>query len=258
MKDFSFTGSWWLPERPQRKMAGMLSLSEHALRLVLYDELREVAFPESGVISVSDLQFEQADVVHGIRHEDNALVTLLEMRGYTWGIPRGHVTNHFDVAMALIGQGHADVDAFDRVDAEFDYLKAWIQPPTRVVQNTGASNLAQIRTNIVELGSAELSDGAALRLYSGVAGSWGDDVTSLAEYCALSLTAPDAVPGLSLIARVLRPMQDLLMLSLGRPVRLTEVRLSVGSGLDRLVLAATSQSINPRPLQGRTSLLTAA
>ncbi len=194
--------------------------------------------PESGVTVFEDLQISEADVVHGIRHEDKALVTLLGASGYTWGIPHGHVTNSYDVELALVGRGHATSDAFDRVDLEFDYLKAWAQPPSRIILTPDDRDIAQIRTNVVELAHTTLSDGAGLRLYSGVAGSLGDDVTNLVEYCALSLTVLEPVSGLDLVSRVLRPTQDLLMVSLGRAVRLTEARLSVGSGRERLVLTA--------------------
>lgn len=237
MQELTFTGSWWLPERPQRKMAGSLTLTHASLHLVLYDELREAEAPATGVTVVEDLQLSEADVVHGVRHEDNALITLLGVSGYTFGIPLGHVTNSYEVDLALFGRGHATIDGFERVDVEFDYLKAWVQPPSRVV-HSGDAQVAQIRTNEVEVARSALSDGANLRLYSGVVGSFGDDVTNLSEYCALSLTVSEPVRGLDLISRVLRPTQDLLMTALGRPVRLTETRLATGGGRERLVLTA--------------------
>jgi hypothetical protein len=237
MQELAFTGSWWLPERPQRKLAGSLTLTHASLHLVLYDELREVEAPATGVMVVEDLQLSEADVVHGIRHEDNALVTLLGVTGYTFGIPIHHVTNYYEVDLALLGRGHAPIDGFERIDIEFDYLQAWVQPPSRVV-TSGDAQIAQIRTNEVEIARSTLSDGATLRLYSGVVGSFGDDVANLSEYCALSLAVSEPVRGLELISRVLRPAQDLLMTALGRPVRLTEARLATGSGHERLVLTA--------------------
>ncbi|TQN42365.1 hypothetical protein FHU33_1764 [Blastococcus colisei] len=238
MEDISFSGSWWLPENPDRKLAGRLVYdAADSLQLVLYDNLREIAVSETGVYE-GELKLQAEPIVHGIRHDDRNFVTLVGVRGSNLEMPAVYVTSVFDVDLALLGSSHVSEDAFERVDVEFDYLKAWAQPPTRVVRDPNAPDLHQIRTAISELASCDVGDGSAVALYTGVVGVFGDNATDLIEYCAFQMTVPEARQGLDLVNQVVRPLQDLLMVSLGREVRLTEVRLSHQEGEHRMVLEA--------------------
>lgn len=238
MEDISFNGSWWLPDNPDRKLAGKLVYdAADSLQLVLYDNLHEIPSSETGVYE-GEVKSQTEPIVNGIRHDDRKFVTLVGVRGTNLEVPAVYVTTIFDVDLALLGGLHVSEDAFERVDVEFDYLKAWAQPPTRVIRDPTAPDLHQIRTDISELASCDLEDGSSVALYTGVVGVFGDNATDLIEYCAFRRTVPEAGQGLDLVNQVVRPLQDLLMLSLGREVRLTEVRLSRQEGEHRIVLEA--------------------
>jgi hypothetical protein len=188
MDDFRFSGSWWLPQRPDRKLAGELSFTSGRLQLVSYDHLRELVLGE-GLNTVEGRTWTEEPVVHGIRHGDQQFVTLLGVSGSALDVPATFVTNVFEADLAYLGT--VEYDSFCRVDAEFDYLHAWAHPTQRTLDDPTEPFVARIRTDVMDVVAADLEDGAELHVYSGVAGRSGTDGVDLGEYCSVSLSLPN-------------------------------------------------------------------
>jgi len=237
MEHVSFDGQWWLPEKPQRRIPGTLSLdADNGLMLLLHGDLWETIFSESG--SSDDVTTRTAAVVHGIRHDDQKYITLFEVSGTYWPMPSDYARTVYGVGLGLVNARLTE-DLFARLDVEFDYLSAWTQPPSRSDRDQSNPDVIRISTGNRELGKTELASGARLSLYSGVVGSWSGSETNVREYCAFALEPVEQCAGRDLIAWVVRPLQNLLAVALGRPVRLTEVRLSTAEEATQRTVAET-------------------
>lgn len=225
MEATSFDGQFWLPEQPKRRIPGTLSLSDdHGLMLLLHGDLWETVVPESGRLDVNGPVTNAAAVVHGLRHDDQKTVTLFEVRGSFWPMPLSmtYSRSQYGVRLAMIGALFTD-DQFVSVDVEFDYLRAWAYPASRIERDE--PNVIRVRSDNIQLAKVDLADEWNLLLYTGFVGSSGDDETSVREYCAFRITPPEPQPSRVLLDKCIQPLQDLLVISLGRPVALTGIRL---------------------------------
>ncbi|MCU0271197.1 MAG: hypothetical protein MUF83_21515 [Acidimicrobiales bacterium] len=81
-----------------------------------------------------------------------------------------------------------------------------------------------MRVKPVDLAEAAVP-GARVRLVSGVEGSAGDDHVHLSRWTSFAVRPASSAGAQALIAEFVRPLQDLLVFSLGRSVRLTSLRL---------------------------------
>jgi hypothetical protein len=163
-------------------------------------------------------------VVHG-RTRDGADITLLDVVGLmSLPIPSAEVRETHTVALACIG-GHFDEDAFIEARAEFDWLDAWLDPPSIVDNNvTGSRDETVVRVGRSEFARAEIV-GGTLRLITGVAGREGPSAIHLDRRSAISINLNEPQPWQTILDSWIRPFHDLLTISIGRPVRLTELRL---------------------------------
>jgi hypothetical protein len=163
-------------------------------------------------------------VVHG-RTRDGADITLLDIGGLmSLPVPSAEVRETHTAAVACIG-GHFGEDAFIEARAEFDWLDAWLDPPSIVDDNvTGARDETVVRVGRSELARAEIV-GGTLRLITGVAGREGPSAIHLDRWSAVSIELNEPQPWQTILDSWIRPFHDLLTVSIGRPVRLTELRL---------------------------------
>jgi hypothetical protein len=128
------------------------------------------------------------------------------------------------VSVACIG-GHFGEDAFIEARAEFDWLDAWLDPPSIVDDNvTDSRDETVVRVGRSELARAEIL-GSTVRLISGVAGREGPSAIHLDRRSAVSIDLNEPQPWQTILDSWIRPFHDLLTISIGRPVRLTELRL---------------------------------
>ncbi len=134
------------------------------------------------------------------------------------------VRETYTVSVACIG-GHFSEDAFIEARAEFDWLDAWLDPPSIVDDNvTGSRDETVVRVGRSELARAEIV-GGTLQLITGVAGREEPSAIHLDRRSAVSIDLNEPQPWRTILDSRIRPFHDLLTISIGRPVRLTKLRL---------------------------------
>jgi hypothetical protein len=224
MDVYSAEGVWWRPEASQHRVPGTLTSDEDGVQLVVYGPLRPSTSSKVGVVKIEGPVWVTTPVVHG-RTRDGADITLLDVGGLmSLPVPSAEVRETHTVAVACIG-GHFGEDAFIEARAEFDWLDAWLDPPSIVDDKApGSRDETVVRVGRSELARAEIV-GGTLRLITGVAGREGPSAIHLDRRSALGIDLNEPQPWQTILDSWIRPFHDLLTISIGRPVRLTELRL---------------------------------
>jgi hypothetical protein len=225
MDIYSAEGVWWRPEASQRRVPGTLTSDADGVQLAVYGPLRPSIPSEVGVVKIAGSEWVATPVVHG-RTRDGAAITLLDVGGLmSLPVPfAAEVPETYTVSIACIG-GHFSEDAFIEARAEFDWLDAWLDPPPIVDDNvTGSRDETVVRVGRSELARAEIV-GGTLRLITGVAGREGPSAIHLDRRSAVSIDLNEPQPWQTILDSWIRPFHDLLTISIGRPVRLTELGL---------------------------------
>ena len=219
MEFFVAPGRFWLPQPQRRMVHGSLTFDEDGVRLVLTDPLRAPHVREDGIVSGSPEPADEA-VVHGWLR-DGRPVTLLRLRG--WSMPADGMTETWFADFAVSG-GHISGDGFSQMTVIFDYLMPWVQPPG-IVRHELLSSSLTVETQQATLAQTELGDGRTVRLVTGVEGGHADDSVHLDQWCGLQVTGEKLVPVLEVLNSWARPLQDLLVVCIGQPVRIEQVLL---------------------------------
>ncbi|MBT2423154.1 hypothetical protein J7F01_18530 [Streptomyces sp. ISL-22] len=257
MEYFSVEGSWWLPGGDTVGIPGMLTFDSEGLTLVLH----------GGSLEPSGAQFGEpfaVPVVHG-RTRDGQEVSLLDADGLALGIGPAVKEADYRVNLALLGC-HAEGNAIVQAEAEFDYLDAWLAPPS-IREDDGGLDLITVRPGRTELASAAV-DNDNVHLVARVVGKWSDTSVHLDRSCAFSIDCAQPLRWQEIINRRIRPFHDLLTFTLGRSVRMTGLRLTPdgASGSTPRVCKAYFAAVQPtansviRSVKGANAptLLTAA
>jgi hypothetical protein len=168
MDVYSAEGVWWRPEASQHRVPGTLTSDEDGVQLVVYGPLRPSIPSKVGVVKIEGSQWVATPVVHG-RTRDGADITLLDVGGLmSLPVPfAAEVREPYTVSVACVG-GHFGEDAFVEARAEFDWLDAWLDPPSIVdddvtgsrgetVVRVGRSELAARRSSAARSGSSPAS-----------------------------------------------------------------------------------------------------
>ncbi|MGQ4404432.1 HEPN domain-containing protein [Streptomyces hayashii] len=222
MDNFEAYGSWWIPGG--LPTTGKLSFSEKGPVLTLYGALlsrEDVGETPSGAAEWGTLP-----VIHG-RDEKHRSITLVGAFGMTSQWPELEEQT-FDAELAVIG-GHLTHADFSGIRSDFDYLADWVDaPPVSVRQKEPRATL--VDDKVVESVSAAWRD-VSLTIRSGALGTSDEAHVSVRRWCAFS-ALPDAPQRWSeLLESYLRPFHDLLLLCLGRELRMRNVELRAeGSG----------------------------
>jgi ApeA N-terminal domain 1 len=256
MDYFTFEGTWWLPESPERQVPGTLTFDADGLVLVIYDSLAGFTVPEGQVIQGGFPEWKLTPMIHGCRRNGKD-VTLLRAEGANREGPSVR-SQTYRIETALVGAHIAD-DSFTEVWCSFDCLDVWAQPPS-LTTGVEDGKTTTVRVEQVELGSANV-DVALVRLVTGVSGKWGGEAVHLDRWSAFAVRVP-AGPARSLVEDWVRPLQDLLTLSLGRAVRLTSLCLvptgtAAGGGSVEVTFAAVQAPPGPSPTWSSTMSYTA-
>jgi hypothetical protein len=257
MDAYSAEGVWWRPEAPQHRVPGTLTSDEDDVQLVVYGPLGPSIPSQDGVVRIEGSEWVATPVVHG-RTRDGADITLLDVDGLmSLPIPSAEVSETRTVSVACIG-GHFGEDAFIEARAEFDWLDAWLDPPSIVDDNvTGSRDETVVRVGRSELARAEIL-GGTLRLITGVAGREGPSAIHLDRWSAVSIDLDEPQPWQTILDSWIRPFHDLLTISIGRPVRLTELRLRPADAGPRAPLCAARFGVvqaQPKASPSRQALL---
>jgi hypothetical protein len=221
MEHFVVDGQWWLPDDPGRRVPGTCTFNADGLELVLYAALREFEVPKGQVIGVATREWEVEPVVHGTTRDGHDF-TLLQVGGAKLRGAWDDVREVYRPEIALDGC-HTRCDLFAEVWCDFDYLQAWVDPPSIAVEGEDQDTV-QVRVGRLDLVHTTVDD-TTLRLVAGVKGSSGDSRVHLSRCTSFVATPGAPQSATALIDSYVRPLQDLLMFCLGRPVRLTSLRL---------------------------------
>lgn len=219
MKPFSSDGDFWLPANPGRRVCGTLTF-DGDLSLVVYDALQEFSLREGTVQVRAGGQWTTEPVVHG-RLRDGTRVTLLDVSGMDLSGPFGWVKESHDVRVALTGGSHyVEEDRFERLSCTFDVLAGWAHPdPIWSDQGNEDQREINVLVDRTVLHTAVV-DELTVRLVRDVEGGASDAGVHLDAVCLFEVEGPpDSLH--SLLAARMRPLQDFLIVCLGRPVRVT-------------------------------------
>jgi hypothetical protein len=219
MQEFSVEGRWWLPETADRRVPGRLTCDADGPELLVDEPLRPFTTPSGGAVPIAWPEYTVIPVVHG-RTRDGGNVTLLNAGGANLAGPFGG-QEAYRADVALVGQ-HITTDTFGKAWAEFDWLDAWLDPPLVLTRLDNGGVPAP--GGRLELATAKAGDDT-LKLVSGLAGTVQESSLHLDRWSALVAELAAPLGWRKIVEDRVRPFHDLLITALGRPMRLTGIRL---------------------------------
>jgi hypothetical protein len=227
-------GNFWLPSDPGRRVPGLLTYGPAGSSLTVFGTLRDYGrfnFPEGRTIGLE--RVEEA-VVLGFLVESSELVTLRGVSGDVMGISPlwfvgSQVAESFDVEWVLIGTNTTSSEVA-QVRVGFDWLDAWVHAPSLLKTIMGDGRVTFDRADYVMAEGATAA--RTVRLVAAAEGGNGDAAIHIDRRVWLEIS--DAVISIDAIQQELvRPLHDLLIVSLGRAVAVTEMRVRVVDDNDR-------------------------
>jgi ApeA N-terminal domain 1 len=240
VESFASSGRFWLPQTPGRRVHGDLAIDDVGVELHVYESLR-------GPIALSSttcggpMQWATEPVVYGLLRTGEE-VTLLGVSGLA--VPVDVAEENWSARFAVRG-GLVGEDRFSRVHVVFDYLLPWTQP-VGIFRGALTARSFTVDTAESVLAEATLNDGRTVRLVTGVEGNRSDTSIHLDQWCAFEV-AGQPTPLVEILNDWVRPLQDLLVVCLGLPVRLDDIRLGHSREL-QLAFEAVQPSATGRPL----------
>jgi ApeA N-terminal domain 1 len=229
-------GQWWLPERPEEKVAG----------IVEYDGVDEPKLRLLGVFTTWDQRSEDAvQVESGLGDEeiplilgrcDGELVSLLHCHETNFTLKmtgREDWRQGFRARLMLVGIGldRPDEEYFDQIVISIDHLLAWSQQ-SGLDQDYGLDNgrftsvtmgWTQVGTLAAEMPTAVVE----LRVdFATDKTEWVDRTDqTIKERARFIVTVPDPKDARSLIDTWVKPLQDLVTFGVGRPCGVHDIHL---------------------------------
>jgi hypothetical protein len=117
---FEYRGYWWIPDNPDRRVAGILTYSMEGINLELFDTLS----PERGSIGMESNKFE---LIFG-ECEGNKIITLND--GFETKLRMsGIITTRLTFNKMLVGKHIASIEAmnFHSVSVNYSYIEEWMR-----------------------------------------------------------------------------------------------------------------------------------
>lgn len=245
-------GTWWLPDTPNHRVPGtLLHEAGGQLTLVTHAALRQYEYPPSvdGVVkhSFGSPEWHRLSFVHGY-FRDGKPVTLMEAAGTDMSGPFERVTETYSVEVALIGS-HLQEDPFSEVLMEFDWLSDWLPLPSLIGDDPRKIDLSIIERMPLTLQEIVVGSGKIL-LRCGVEGRENEGSVHLDRVAFVSANPPEATGWKHLLQRWVRPIQDLLTVSLGRVVQVTRLQFRpvATARFDDMLVEACFDVIQPTPI----------
>jgi hypothetical protein len=243
MEFFRQEGSFWLPRRRDRMVHGSVSFEESGITLELAFSLRGPIQRAGGGFGGSPAPAIEP-VVHGYLR-DGREVTLWQLSGLSWPVEGVRETWRADF---LFCGGLISQDRFVSVQMTFDHLMAWAQPPG-IAEQDGAHDRVAIDTRRKILDRADLPGRMTVKLCTGIEGRSDHASVHYEQWIALEVTglARNAKTIRCVLDDWVRPLQDLLVLSLGRPVRIGHLAVRPrGQSAPLPLLDVACQLVQPR------------
>ena len=244
MEFVSQEGRFWLPRQPKRVVHGTVIFQEEGVTLNLADSLRGPVSRSGGGFGGSP-SLASEPIIYG-RLLDGREVSLQGARGMSW--PVDGIQESWRADFLFIG-GLITGDRFTRVQVVFDCLMPWAAP-AGIARGEIHGDDVSIDTRRITVNQAILGDRTKVRLRTGVEGRWDHSRVHLDQWTAFEVTS--LVRKAKTIRGVLedwvRPLQDLLVVSLGRPARIDELAVCPRGRSGRApLLEVACQLIQPRP-----------
>ena len=216
MQFFVQEGRFWLPRQHERAVPGSVSYQEDGVTLNLTSSLRG-PISLSGGLTGGSAAWATEPFIHG-RLLDGREVTLYQASGLSWPVDGVQETWRAD----FLFNGSLIRDTrFIHAQMIFDYLMPWTRPPG-ILKSELTDKDVVIDSRLVTLDQAILDDRTKVELCTGVAGRWDHASVHADQWTTLEITslAKRAKTITDLLNDWVRPLQDLLVVCLGRPVRI--------------------------------------
>lgn len=215
---FEIWGHWWLPEKPQNRVAGKLTSHLGNLELKLLGRFEGVDINARNTV---------LPVIHGVGDATNFTLWRSVQESPSFKAP-GSLEQTFS-KMRIVAGGHFNTEAdtlFSGVTFEAPQIGPWLQkrPVKRKVQGTGASfDLSQSRTYSFksEITGNTIEFGANIRTKDEMYASYGFDVTPVAS---IEFTSPK---NCSESMEQVEALVDLLTILAGEDVEQKAIRFRI-------------------------------
>lgn len=233
-------GTWWLPTSPDRNCVGTLSLDSEKLSLTLDGSIE----PDSEVgLSSGMPELSVTPIIHGRERRGGKYVTLFRAEGANF-VGSNVLESNYRAQFGLIGDD-ACVDSFTEVRITFDCLEAWTLPPPLAdrIKDSGDFTL---HFGSKDLAEAQVED-ASVRLITKAIGSVSGEAIDLKRRVIFVIRFERATAS-DILGTWVRPLQDLLVLATGRPVRITGLYLQPVGSDDSLRMVYSA--VQPEPGRG--------
>ena len=216
MKDLQASGEWWLPGQGNRHLYGTLRSDQSgSLTLETLDAFVDVDFsvaaytPLPIVLGTADGKHFTLEGVWAIRDTSTATAYRVE---------HAFVGEHIDSVGSLL---------FDRAVVQYSDLPEWVNAPALNLSFQKASGLRlEVRYRDLEAKEVVLDDGSKIRFTSGTRTDQDRlrSITIHQEY-AIELVLARPLTMETLVRGFSWPLQTLVTLGVGRPQRITSLRL---------------------------------
>jgi ApeA N-terminal domain 1 len=222
MDDLELTVRWSRPDAPEERFIGSLSYSKRGIVVTSDEPMVAGKRKDNGSVEYT-LGTVSWPIVHGVA-DDGRFVTLLEAESQ-YGFPYGkHITR---AHAALLGDRPVAADAFREVRMCFDWLTAWLEPP--MIYDRGPDDDAPqmiVDLELKTVASVDL-DGAAIAFMAGTTSHTSRHQISVTRETWVSVVPSEPKTWRQLLDEYVRPLQDFLVVALGRPVQLISLHLAV-------------------------------
>lgn len=217
MNPFEFAGTFWLPELATRRIHGEVKAAGEEF-VVALDEPLHPASPAASPPSSDRIKYP---------------TLYADLRGLGPVTFLAVVSSHWDPgtkwrsSLALVGD-HVYEPVFTSCSLQFDVLAAWADPPSLVEWGTNGREIGDLSLKRTVLESADV-EGMHIEIVSTWSGKAGHLKVDMTRETWLTVDHPpkdfDAV-----ITDVLRPIQDLLHMLVGRTVGTTKWTVTPQAG----------------------------
>jgi len=221
MDYFSAEAMSWLPTEPTRPIPGTLSFAADGVTVNTHAALFDYEDPAEGQVGVFGPEEVAVPTVLGRLHDDRQ-VTLLNVSGTSIAGPFESVHELWRADFLLTG-GHTRTGIFASAWFDFDALLPWSEPPSIAIEERGthAYRVDPARQTLVE---GDYGTDTKFRLVTGGAGKMSGHKVDVEQWCQFQVQGPPT--GIhAILDSWVRPLEDLLIVCLGRSLRMNEMFL---------------------------------
>jgi ApeA N-terminal domain 1 len=119
-------GEWWLPEHPERRLRGTLSLTERGLHLALNGQLFPPVIRPGESHSIGS--WRHLSCLYGVV-DTTEEITLVDVKGFSWELQGGNVSEQWTVGFALFGAFVEPNSTYDRIILTTEHLDVFARVP---------------------------------------------------------------------------------------------------------------------------------